>query len=75
MQPNGDPTPARASGLEQRALALWPRLDLKAIRRCAGDGRCIVRVVARRTTLPADAIRCLLLLPPVSKDEVSTWFG
>jgi len=72
---HGDPTPARASEVEQRAYALWPRLDRKAIRRCAGDTRCIVSVVARRTTLPSDAIRLLLLLPRVSHDEASTWFG
>jgi hypothetical protein len=75
MQSHGDPTPARASEVEQRALALWPRLDRKAIRRCAGSTRCIVSVVARRTTLPSDAIRLLLLMPGVSRDEGSTWFG
>jgi len=75
MQPNGGPNPARASGLAQRALALWPRLDPRAIRRCAGDPSCIVRLVSRRTSLPADAIRCLLLVPPVSQDEATTWFG
>ena len=75
MQTHDDPTPARASEVEQRALALWPRLDRKAIRRCGGDLRCIVAVVSRRTTLPSDAIRLLLLLPRVTRDEGSTWFG
>jgi hypothetical protein len=75
MQSHGDPTPARAPDVEQRALALWPRLDMKAVRRCGGDMRCIVSVVARRTTLPSDAIRLLLLVPSVSRDEGSTWFG
>ena len=75
MQSSGDPTPARASEVEQRAYALWPRLDRKAIRRCAGDTRCIVAVVSRRTALPPDAIRLLLVLPSVSRDEGATWFG
>ena len=75
MPSNGGTDPARMSRLEQRALVLWPRLDHRAVRRCAGDARCIVRIVARRTTLPADAIRRLLLVPPVSELEVATWFG
>lgn len=75
MQSSGDPTPARASEVEQRAYAHWPRLDRKAIRRCAGDTRCIVAVVARRTALPSEAIRLLLLMPGVTRDEGSTWFG
>ena len=75
MQSSGDPTPARVSEVERRALALWPRLDRKALRRCAGDTRCIVAMVSRRTTLPSDAIRLLLLVPNVSRDEGSTWFG
>lgn len=64
--------------LERRASALWPRLDRRAISRCAGDGDCIVRAVSRRTALPTDSIRRLLLLPPVtavSPEEAATWFG
>ena len=75
MQSHGDPTPARESDVERRALAMWPRLDRKAMRRCAGDTRCIVSVVARRTTLSTEAIWLLLLLPAVSRDEGNTWFG
>jgi hypothetical protein len=66
---------SRAAWLEQRAMALWPRLDRRKVRRCAGDARCIVRVVSRRTTLPADAIWRILLLPSISEDEAATWFG
>ena len=75
MSSSGDPTPARVSGLEQRALLLWPGLDRRSIRRCADDAHCIVRVVSRRTALPAEAILRLLLLPSVSQDEGTTWFG
>jgi hypothetical protein len=65
-------------GLEQRASALWPRLDRRALRRCAGNAECIVRTVSRRTALPADAIRQVLrvqTLSPVSPEELATWFG
>ena len=75
MPEHGSPTPARESDVEQRALALCPRLDRKAVRRCAGDTRCIVSVVSRRTTLPTEAIWLLLVLPRVSPDEGATWFG
>jgi hypothetical protein len=75
MPSHGDWSPSWASRLEQRALALWPRLDRRAIRRCAGDAHCVVRVVSRRTALSADAILSLLLQPPVTQDEGTTWFG
>jgi hypothetical protein len=66
---------ARAAWLEERAIALWPRLDRRKVRRCGGDARCIVRVVSRRTTLPADVIWRILLLPLVTEDEGRIWFG
>jgi hypothetical protein len=68
-------SPEWTSRLEERALALWPRLDCKAVRRCAGDAQCVVRVISRRTALPADAILSLLLMPFVTQDEGATWFG
>jgi hypothetical protein len=75
MPSHRDSLPDWTSRLEQRALALWPRLDRRALRRCAGDAHCLVRVVSRRTTLPADAILSLLLMPFVTQDEGATWFG
>jgi hypothetical protein len=66
---------SRAAWLEERAIALWPRLDRRKVRRCGGDARCIVRVVSRRTALPAEAIWRLLLQPPVTEDEGRIWFG
>jgi hypothetical protein len=75
MVADGSPERARLTRMQRRALALWPRLDMRALTRCGDDARCIVRVVSRRTALPADAIHRLLFLPAVSEDEGSTWFG
>jgi hypothetical protein len=75
MPSQRDSSPEWASRLEQRALALWPRLNRRAMKRCAGDAHCVVRVVSRRTNLPADVILGLLLMPFVSQDEGATWFG
>jgi len=61
--------------LERRALALWPRLDRVALRRCHQDPAKIAALIARRTTLSPEAIRQVLLMPPVSAEDVSTWFG
>ena len=63
------------TALERRALALWPRLDKAALRRCRQDPSRIAELVARRTTLPPEAIRQVLLMPAVTDDEVQTWFG
>jgi hypothetical protein len=63
------------SAVERRALALWPRLDRAALRRCRQDPARIAELIARRTTMPPEAIRHVLLMPAVTEDEVSTWFG
>lgn len=68
-----NPVPAR--DLEQRALILWPRLDRTALRRCNSDPDRIADLVARRTSLPPDAIRALLVMSPVHESEVGRWFG
>jgi hypothetical protein len=75
MATSGVPDSTRASRIQRRALALWPRLDRKAVRRCGDDALCIVRVVSRRTSLPAEAILRLLTIPPITDDEGATWFG
>jgi hypothetical protein len=75
MSPGNGIDRSRAAQLEARAMALWPRLDRRKLRRCAGDARCVVRVVSHRTTLPADAIWRLLFQPRVTEDEGQTWFG
>jgi len=56
-------------------LAIWPRLDRSALRRCGDDPHRIATLVARRTSLPRESIVRLLAVPPVSADEGATWFG
>lgn len=70
--------PVRNEGfgaLERRALALWPRLDPAALRRCRHDARRIAALIARRTTMPPEAILNVLTMPRVPDDEIDTWFG
>jgi hypothetical protein len=64
-----------SDALERRALALWPRLDRAALRRCHNDARRIAALVARRTTMPPEAILNVLTMPSVSDGDVDTWFG
>ncbi len=61
--------------LERRALALWPRLDRAALRRCRSDAHRIAALVARRTTMPPEAIFNVLTMPSVGDDDIGTWFG
>jgi hypothetical protein len=68
-------TSVRASPLDARALALWPRLDRRRLRRCHGDPQRLVALISRRTTLPHETILALLLGTAVSRDEVDRWFG
>jgi hypothetical protein len=70
-----NPVPSSSAALERRALALWPRLDRTALRRCHQDPTRIAALVSRRTALSPDAIKQMLLMPSVSDDDVSTWFG
>jgi hypothetical protein len=61
--------------VERRALALWPRLDRAALRRCHQDPERIAALVERRTAMPREAIRSLLETPDVTEDETRIWFG
>jgi len=61
--------------VDRRALALWPRLDHRALWRCHHDLGRVASLVERRTSLPATAIRTVLGSRPTSPDEVETWFG
>lgn len=61
--------------VERRALALWPRLDRAALRRCHSDAHRIAALVSRRTTLPPEAIFNVLTMPRVADDDIDTWFG
>ena len=73
-----EPTAGRSSDrrpIERRALALWPRLNPAALRRCGGDPRRIARLVSRRTSLSVEVIIGMLSLPFVTPQEVESWFG
>jgi hypothetical protein len=50
-------------------------LDRAALRRCKADARQIAALIARRTTMPPDAILKVLLMPRVGDEEIGTWFG
>ena len=60
--------------LVRRALAMWPRLDRRALARCAGDPDALAAHVARRTKLPPETIRAILD-PPVGDLDGELWFG
>ncbi len=61
--------------IDRRALALWPRLDRRALSRCRHDRACVVTLVERRTRLPPTAIWNLLAARPTTREEAETWFG
>jgi hypothetical protein len=71
----GDYAVISDSPLERRALALWPRLDRRALHRCGGDPRRIARLVSRRTSLSIEMIVGMLGTPLVSRQEIESWFG
>jgi hypothetical protein len=62
------------SPLVRRALAIWPRLDHRALARCAHDPAALAAHVARRTKLPPETIRAILD-PPVGELDGELWFG
>jgi hypothetical protein len=62
------------SPLVRRALAMWPRLDPRALARCADDPACLAAHVARRTKLPPEMIRAILD-PPLGEVDGEFWFG
>ena len=50
-----DPCPAQT-----RAMALWPRLDRRALARCGCDPARIANHISRRTHMPKQAIETLI---------------
>ena len=52
--------PESTGRVERRALALWPRLNHRALHRCHGDATRIAAQVAHRTTMTPKAIEKLL---------------
>lgn len=71
----GARTRTHGATIERRALALWPRLDAKALSRCRHDPVRVARLVAHRTTLSVETIIGMLNMPMVSSQEIETWFG
>ena len=65
--------PGPRGGPRQRALAIWPRLDRRALSRCGDDPRRIARLVARRTNLPPEVIWTVLI--EVETPDAELWFG
>jgi hypothetical protein len=46
--------------VERRALAIWPRLNRRALRRCHGDPKRIAVQIAHRTKMAPKAIEKLI---------------
>ncbi len=66
---DGPPAPATtASVYQRRALLIWPGLDRARLRRTQGDPWKIARLVARRSSLPAESILTLLMGVGVAAD-------
>ncbi len=61
--------------LRERALAVWPGLDRRALFRCGADARRIARYVSRRTKLTQEAVLSILLGSGVTEVERESWFG
>jgi hypothetical protein len=73
----GDP---EGQEIARRALALWPRLNARLVRRCHGDPWRIAKLVSRRTSLPVETIvgmlrEARLTVTRISVVEGETWFG
>jgi hypothetical protein len=64
-----------ARTMAERAVAIWPRLDRRALAACGSDARCLATYVARRTSLPLETIVAILEQPEQVTVEASNWFG
>ena len=51
---------AAANRVERRAMAIWPRLDQRALHRCHGDAARIAVQVSHRTPMTCKAIEKLI---------------
>jgi hypothetical protein len=61
--------------LERRALALWPRLDKSALRRCGNDPSRIAALISRRTSMPPEQIVQVLVMTIPTREDAASWFG
>jgi hypothetical protein len=59
------PKPIAQLDFRARALAIWPGIDPRKLRRTQGDPLRIARLVERRTRLPIESIVSLLTGHPV----------
>jgi hypothetical protein len=59
----------------RRAMALWPSLDRRALRRCEHDPRRVAALVARGTCLSPETILGMLTMRGLSAEEREDWFG
>jgi hypothetical protein len=64
-----------AAALERRALALWPRLDKTALRRCGNDPSRIAALISRRTSMPPEQIVQVLVMAIPAREDAGSWFG
>ncbi|MFN8620873.1 MAG: hypothetical protein U0869_09040 [Chloroflexota bacterium] len=69
MSKDRPPRRSTSHALARRALALWPRLDREALRRCRDDPRRIASLVARRTPLSIETIVSMLVAAQLTADE------
>jgi hypothetical protein len=67
--------PRTWGAVARRAIALWPSLDRKALRRCEHDPRRIAALVARGTRLSPETILGMLTMRGLSAEEREDWFG
>ena len=78
MEPQQSGAGLASSGvatLERRALALWPRLDKAALRRCGNDPSRIAALISRRTSMPPEQIVQVLVMTIPAREDAGTWFG
>jgi hypothetical protein len=73
IQDRGSSASRRRDDATSRALAMWPRLDRRALTRCGGDPRRIARLVARRTSMDPEVI--VMILADGEDLDRELWFG
>jgi hypothetical protein len=78
-QPIGPPSGPRStqdSPVVIKAMAAWPRLDRRALRRCGDDPKRIANIVIHRTSLPRSVVlQILAAVPMLSREDDEFWFG
>jgi hypothetical protein len=60
LDPGRATRPQEAHGYDERAAAIWPRLDRRVLSRYAWDAERLAAHIARRTSLPPEAIISIL---------------